>query len=196
MSHTQEFGTLLKNIAHDYKNQLGIIETLVRDVKSGYQVDEDSCNDCLEAVRKIHSLSKVLQWGGLQLEEINHPSQDASSHIPRILSLLNQAIKEELNIRNFDKTNKEYILSTYSPEYGSFSQEEKIQCSNDIPFENILSLLFPYPKAGTGSTSRTLIALARVLMKITQVLELELKLSMAGKTDELFYSITILSETP
>lgn len=195
MSHTQKFGTLLKNIAHDYKNQLGILETLLRDIQCGYQVDEDSCLDCLEAVRKINSLSKVLQLGGMELEEIDHLSQNKSSPIPKILSLLVHAIKEELKTRNTNDGKMEFILSASSTEYGSFYHEETIQCSSNILLKQIVLFLFPYPKAGTSSTSRTSIALARLIMSITESPVLELTLTPANDKAHILTSIVISKES-
>jgi hypothetical protein len=172
MSLNQEFGTIIKDIAHDYKNQLGILETLIRDVKSGYQVDQESCDDGLEAVRKTLSLSKILQLGGSKLEEINNVSS-----LPLIiLPLFHFALQEEIKKTNNDEIKEEFILSSHSSIHGTVTLEDPIYCTNNISIKEVFELIIPSPKAGTSSTARASIALAKLAMKISQVSTLEITL--------------------
>jgi len=177
-----DLGLLLQNIAHDYKNKLGIMGTIVKDIKEGYKIDLESLDDSLSAYENLCDLSRILEQAGYiihSLEKTNisvkTPSQNENDCKNEILKLLEQALRHQLSSISPPKnaTNEKGVFKLVIK---GLSESENLISDTRKQIETAFSMLLPFPQSGATNSSRALISIVLILIKFHALRDLEISL--------------------
>lgn len=86
--------SLLNEIGHDLKNKIGVIGTILKDLRSGYPTDEDSLDDSLRLYEHILSLANLLSQNiSTQISEDNLKNEHHLNILNYIKSLVIKVIE-------------------------------------------------------------------------------------------------------
>lgn len=101
-------GLNIEQIAHDLKNHLGIIKTLLLDLKSGYKIDTASIEDSLLVIEKINNLGNSLSYSSSSIKKASNDEITLENSLLEIIRSILNFEKEENDI---EKININIILS-------------------------------------------------------------------------------------
>lgn len=185
-----DLGLLLQNIAHDYKNKLGIIGTIVKDLKEGYKIDMESLDDSLSAYENLCDLSRILEQAGYLINSLKKTDSNEKSRSQseidsnkEILRLIEQAMHHQLSSlplsQNTNEEKRDFrLMISKLPK-----SENKISGTRE-QIETAFSMLLPFTQSGATNSSRALISIVHLLIKFHSIKNLEISLFETNKEND------------
>ncbi len=158
MTAIKDLGILLEQISHDMKNHLGILETLIQDLRHGYSIDQSSLEDSLATIEKINLLGSTIQKCGVICRKTDSGG-DFSSYTTALHILESALILKNNNYKN-ENYNYQLIIKTSKTE-----DEVSIPLRGDSGTPGDIEALFTNPP--NTSSIRTLMSIFKLILKIS-----------------------------
>jgi hypothetical protein len=180
MSVIIDFGALLDQISHDFKNHLGIIETLLQDIKLGHTVDTESMEDALLTLERIHLLSKSIQRSGTICRKTDQGKK--GGELDTALEIIDFAIQHSRS-RNSQSVDKKltYVLELETVTSGASASR---LITGDAHIRTLIRSLLVTTDSLHDASARTLVSIFRLTLTMSGISECILRLKYKADDSE------------